>query len=144
MSGAEFEGWAVVELFGFKTMAGRVSRAELCGAPMLKVEIPIPASSDFLITLRAPSAVYGLTPCTEAKAREVATRAARFGEDVAPGVRLIEPLEPCDKCSDALDAAGHADATCAACGMRHVWTGTGWDMHPPDAEVIEEGGGGGP
>jgi len=65
--------WAVVELMGHRVMAGRVSEVTFAGAGMVLVEVfvgdaPEPVASP----MHAPSALYGITPCTEEHARRVA------------------------------------------------------------------------
>lgn len=103
-SAAKFDSWAIVELMGHQTTAGRVQEVTLAGAGFLRVDVPdvtrrrstfdyaagqsrvteteIPAYTRYI----APSALYALTPCSEAIAREAA---ASYGCE--PPVALALP-----------------------------------------------------
>lgn len=67
--------WAVVEIMGRRAYAGLVSETELAGAKLIKVEVPeVPAEAGIpgipaFFKLFSPSALYGITPCTEDEAR---------------------------------------------------------------------------
>lgn len=65
---AAYEGWAILELMGHRTLPGYVSFTELGGAALIRIDV-LGASSQFY----SPSALYCLTPCT----REAAEAAAR-------------------------------------------------------------------
>lgn len=71
---ATFEGWAVVELMGHRTRAGRVRPVELFGAKLLRIDIPSgDADADGYVTeFYSGTALYGLRPCDEATARRTA------------------------------------------------------------------------
>jgi len=86
------EFWAVVEVMGHNTYAGRVSDITLGGASFVRVDVPeipeheeksrwsqqvtiVPASPEFTKII-GPGSIYCITPCTEAVAREV-TKAKR-------------------------------------------------------------------
>ena len=82
----KFDSWAVVELFGHQQVAGRVTEASIGGCSFLRVDVPdqpavrargyyasaeaIPAYTRYF----GQGAIYALNPCTEAAARNVATR----------------------------------------------------------------------
>jgi hypothetical protein len=68
-----FEGWAVVELFGHRKLAGRVSEAEIAGAGFVKLDVPGPGEK-VITQFYNPKAIYELTPCTEEVARALAKR----------------------------------------------------------------------
>ena len=65
-----FEGWGIVELMGHRRVAGRVSEVEQYGATMLRVDVP--QGDDWVTQFYGGSAIYCLTPTTEAIARQVA------------------------------------------------------------------------
>lgn len=73
-----FVGWAVVELFGHKRMAGHVSSQVVAGGSMVRIDVPeTPADTRPLTAaytkLVGIAAIYGITPVSE----EIARRAAR-------------------------------------------------------------------
>lgn len=77
------EGWAIVELLGHKTLAGRVSEQPIAGASLLRIDVPetpedtrwsqVYAATAAYTKLVGVGSIYAITPCTE----EVARRAAR-------------------------------------------------------------------
>ncbi len=72
-----FEGWAIVEIMGHQTYAGRVSEQIVGGSPFVRVDVPeIPERKLQSFTkLFGGSSIYCITPVSE----EVATlRAARL------------------------------------------------------------------
>ena len=81
-SAAKFEEWAVLELFGHQRLAGLVSEVQLGGASFVRVDVPKDAEKKGwkLTKMYNPSAIYSITPVTEATARMVAVSVA--GEPV--------------------------------------------------------------
>lgn len=74
-SSERFEGWCVVEIMGHQTFAGYVSERAIAGAGMLQIDVPeVDAQHPAFSKLFSPSAIYGLTPTTEAHAREAAAQ----------------------------------------------------------------------
>jgi len=72
VSDTAFEEWAIVELMGHRRLGGKVTEAELFGTSMLRLDIYDTGSADPKITqLYGGSAVYCVTPTTEAIARKV-------------------------------------------------------------------------
>lgn len=73
-----FVGWAIVELFGHKRMAGHVSSQVVAGGALVRIDVPEtpadgrPATAAYT-KLVGIAAIYGITPVGE----EVARRAAR-------------------------------------------------------------------
>lgn len=69
-----FDHWCIVELFGHKRLAGRVSEATIGGCHFLRLDVPavdrLPESTHFY----ANGAIYGLHPVSEEVARAVAAR----------------------------------------------------------------------
>jgi len=74
----EFTGWAIVELFGHKKLAGYVSSQVVAGGSMVRIDVPEtpadrqPATQQYT-KLVGVAAIYGITPVDQ----EVARRAAR-------------------------------------------------------------------
>ena len=92
MSTSAFEGWAIVELFGHRRVAGRVSETEIAGAKLLRIDVPGDGADDFCTQFIGGAAIYCLTPTGEKEARAVAasTRPApvtRFELPVPPSAR---------------------------------------------------------
>lgn len=68
---ATFEGWAILELFGHRRLAGMITETTIAGAGFLRLDVPgDPPATQFY----PPSAVYCLTPTTEEVALAVAAR----------------------------------------------------------------------
>lgn len=72
MSTSAFEGWAIVELFGHRRVAGRVSETEIAGAKLLRIDVPGDGADDFCTQFIGGAAIYCLTPTGEKEARAVA------------------------------------------------------------------------
>ena len=64
--------WAVVELFGHKRLAGRISEVEFAGSGMLRVDVPPAGDLPQFTRFVAPKAVYSINPCDEETARRAA------------------------------------------------------------------------
>lgn len=67
-----FKSWAILELMGHRRRAGLVEEVELGGAKMLRIDIPIGADKT-ITEFYGGSSVYGLRPCSEEMARDVAS-----------------------------------------------------------------------
>lgn len=64
-----FDHWAVLELMGHRKIAGHVQELQIGGASFLRLDIPTePPATQFY----SPSAVYCITPTTEAMCRALA------------------------------------------------------------------------
>lgn len=83
MSGAAFEGWAILELMGHRRRAGRIAEVEMFGGKLLRIDIP---TADGEVTeFYGASSIYSLRPASE----DVARRAAEGMGDPRP-VRPVE------------------------------------------------------
>lgn len=82
-----FEGWAIIELFGHKVLAGRVSEQTIGGASFIRIDVPGP---DAFTKFLGPSAIYAITPTTE----EMATLAARNVETRPISVWVVPDPAP--------------------------------------------------
>lgn len=69
-----FSEWAVLELFGHQRLAGMVTEVQLGGASFVRVDVPKDETGEGwkLTKMYNPSAIYSITPTTEATARLVA------------------------------------------------------------------------
>lgn len=102
--GTGFEGWAIVELFGHKRMAGYVSSQEIAGGSLVRIDVPAteadraPATAEYT-KLVGVAAIYGITPCTE----EVARRAARAIERYNDPIPVALPALPAPSAAEDED-----------------------------------------
>lgn len=70
---ASFEGWVILELMGHRRLAGHLSEAQIGGASFVRIDVPEGEGPENVATqFYSPSAVYCITPTTEAIARKVA------------------------------------------------------------------------
>jgi hypothetical protein len=75
-----FDSWAIVEVMGHNTFAGRVTEQVVAGCAFVRVDVPeIPASTHYagrpaFTKLIGTASIYSLTPCTEAVAVKAAQR----------------------------------------------------------------------
>lgn len=61
-----FETWAIIELFGHRQLAGKVSEQQVAGATMLRIDVPAHEERPAFTRMYGSGALYGITPCTEA------------------------------------------------------------------------------
>jgi hypothetical protein len=66
-----FEGWVILELMGHRRLAGYLSEQTIGGASFLRIDVP-GDEGNVATQLYSGSAVYCITPTTEAIARKVA------------------------------------------------------------------------
>ena len=92
-----FEEWCVVELFGRQKFAGRVTEARF-PAGHLQLDIPATDGHGPVTQIINPSALYRMTPTTEAIARAVAAQCRP-----APVQRWELPAAPEASRADGLD-----------------------------------------
>jgi hypothetical protein len=88
MKNETFDSWAILELFGHRKLAGRVTEATLAGGSFLRIDVPGLDGETAATQFYGPSAIYAITPCEESVAR-------RFAQDhqPAPVVRWELPAE---------------------------------------------------
>lgn len=86
-----FAEWAILELMGHRRLAGYVTEQQIGGSGFLRIDIPSNDSGDDATQFYAPSAVYAITPTSEATARQV----AQLGRP-APVQRWELPAAPRD------------------------------------------------
>jgi len=66
------QGWFIVELMGHRRLAGRVTEQTIAGVGFLRVDVPGVGDEPIATQFFLPTAIYALTPTTEAMARRVA------------------------------------------------------------------------
>lgn len=64
--------WAIIQLFGHKTLAGLVSKSEMLGQAMLRIDVPATEAQPAFTQLYGDKAVYSVTFVSE----EVALKTA--------------------------------------------------------------------
>jgi len=76
MKDVGFEGWAIVELFGHNMIAGFASRESIGGTEFIRVDVPDESAENGVGFTKFfnGSAIYAITPTTEAVARVAARR----------------------------------------------------------------------
>ena len=82
------EEWAIVELMGHRSLAGRIQEVTRFGAQMLRVDRPFDDGS-WSTTFHGGVSIYQVTPCTEAVARET----LRYASDPRPVAPLAHRIE---------------------------------------------------
>ncbi len=104
-----FKGYAILELFGHRRLAGRVSEVEMFGGKLLRIDVPTDGDTMTTLFYTTP-AIYGLTPTTEEIARAVAKR-----NQPEPVYRWELPAleaptrHTCLECGRAVDEPGLCD-----------------------------------
>lgn len=68
----EIQQWGIVELMGHKVVAGLISKSEMLGKPMLRVDVPATSAYQAFTQFYGEAAIYCVTFTSE----EVATRTA--------------------------------------------------------------------
>lgn len=104
-----FEGWAIVELFGHKRLAGRVSSQVVAGASLVRIDVPdTPAdhrpATQAYTKLHGVAAIYGITPVSEDVARRAAREIERWNDPLP--VQLPALLAAVGSTDAATDDAG--------------------------------------
>jgi len=94
-----FDEWAVVELLGHTTLAGRCTEETIAGAGVLRIEVPATNDTPAFRRYVGPKALYSITPCSEYEAYRLAARLKAdrlpfgFERPEAGG----EPEDPCER-----------------------------------------------
>lgn len=107
--------WAIVEIMpgvspGHSRFAGRVSECQAFGAPLIRVEVPTIDGHPGFEKHFGASAIFAITPCDEAFAREAARRfAARPLALIELGSLVTRPALPRPDAEDDLDYGSDAE-----------------------------------
>lgn len=64
--------WAIIQLFGHKTIAGFVSKSDMLGQAMLRIDVPATTAQPAFTQLYGDKAVYSVTFVSEEVARKTA------------------------------------------------------------------------
>jgi hypothetical protein len=112
-----YTGWAIVKLMGHRQTAGRVAQVQMYGATMLRVDTPEPGGGTIASQMYGGTAIYCVTPCTEAVAMRALQEAYNLPPMVALALREREPKAPPPQIEDGRVTAARAeDAPCEMCG----------------------------
>jgi hypothetical protein len=72
-NGEQFEGWVILELMGHRRLAGYLREQELGGTSFLRLDVFVGKAKKAVASqFYSASAVYCITPTTEAIARQLA------------------------------------------------------------------------
>jgi PRTRC genetic system protein C len=66
--------YGIVELMGRKVVAGKISKEEMFGAPLLRIDVPATTAQPAFTVLYGNTAIYGVTFTSEAVAKLTAER----------------------------------------------------------------------
>lgn len=69
----EKDQWAIVELMGHKVVAGKVSKSEMMGKPLLRVDVPAVGNVPAFTQMYGEAAIYCITFVDEPTAMKTAT-----------------------------------------------------------------------
>jgi hypothetical protein len=103
-----FEGWCILELMGHRRLGGYVTEAVIAGAGLIRIDVPGLRPGETAATqFYSPSALYCITPTTEAIARALAAKAqpepVQRWELPASPARDIQTVAPNDQFEDEED-----------------------------------------
>ena len=68
----KFEQWAIMEIMGYRKLAGKVSEAKIGAAAFIRIDIPQGKEEKSFTQFYNPTSVYAITPTTEEIARRYA------------------------------------------------------------------------
>lgn len=90
-----YSGFAVVELYGHRKVAGRVAPVQQFGTEMLRVDVPGADGETIITQFYGGSSIYGLTPCSEETARRVVAQTYDLPDLVKLAIEAAKPtVEP--------------------------------------------------
>jgi len=113
----KFDSWAIVEIFGHQTFAGRVTEQAIGGASFVRVDVPgvdgPPDGSTAYTKLFGAAAIYSITPVSEELARKAvkACHSEPISVYIPPDRRLgageicKHGLHFCETCQNTQDEA---------------------------------------
>jgi len=87
-----FEAWGIVDLFGHKRLAGRITEQTIGGETFIRVDVP--QGDGFHTRLFGKGAIYGIALTDETIARETAKAAAPRPVSAYDVRALIEDQRP--------------------------------------------------
>lgn len=77
-----FETWAVVELFGHKQIAGKVSEQVIGGCTFVRVDVPATTDRPAYSKMYGNGAIYCITPVVEEIARLAAHEIEKYNNPI--------------------------------------------------------------
>lgn len=98
-----FEGWAILELFGHKRMAGFVSSQQVAGGALVRIDVPATeptregehaGPTPAYTKLVGLAAIYGITPCTEDLARRAAREIEKYNNPLPLSLPMLTAGAP--------------------------------------------------
>lgn len=60
-----FDQYAIVELYGYQKIAGRVTEQVIGGHGFIRIDVPMVNGSDAFTRLFGPQSIYSITPVSE-------------------------------------------------------------------------------
>lgn len=97
------DAWAIIEVMGHRTYAGRVSERRVAGQGFIQIDIPETEGREATTKLLGTSSIFALHLTTEVIAREYAARASEQAIDAFARIGLACVSRP------ALSPAGYDD-----------------------------------
>lgn len=102
------EEWAIVEIFGHRSHAGRLYEVERFGSKMLRIDVTVELADGVLQVIESPmyggAAIFSITPCT----REVVLDRNAWRRP-APAVMIEGRLHDADEAGEIVDDGEPSD-----------------------------------
>lgn len=96
INGQPLDTWAIVELFGHKKLAGKVSEHTIGAAALVRVDVPETEQSGVFTKpytkLVGTGSIYCITPCTEDVARRAAQQIERWNDPIPVDIRPVPQI----------------------------------------------------
>lgn len=97
-----FDAWAIVEIMGHQTFAGRVTEQTIGGASFVRVDVPASDGKPAFTKIFGAGSIYCITPVTEEIAKRAVAqhqpRAINIYAPVPTGGRVISYNDEDDEC----------------------------------------------
>jgi hypothetical protein len=95
-----FDSWAILEIMGHQTFAGRVSEQTIGGASFVRIDVPAVDNLQAFTKMFGASSIYCITPVTEevavARAKTLLQQPMAFydlPDEIRNAVRKVRELE---------------------------------------------------
>ena len=88
---AQWEAWAIIELYGHQKIAGRVSEAVRFGATWMQVDVPAVDGRPGFTRFYGPGAIYDWTPTSRAVVEQAVRMMQPQQVSVYLGARELPP-----------------------------------------------------
>lgn len=96
IAGQPLDTWAIVELFGHKKLAGKVSEHTIGAAALVRVDVPETDQNGVFTKpytkLVGTGSIYCITPCTEDVARRAAQHIERWNDPIPVDIRPVAQI----------------------------------------------------